>query len=92
MVWVCSSLYGVGPIHLIEKTMIKEIYRDILNIVMYPYADDNIILKFQQDNDPKHTPKCVREWFKINKVSKRFKLATTVSRLKRLHYFYRNSF
>ena len=70
MVWACFSWHGVGPIHWIRETMTKEVYRDILSNVMFPYADENmpLIWLFQQDNDPKHTSKCVKQWFAENKV------------------------
>ena len=63
MVWACFSWHGVGPIHWIRETMMKEVYRDILSNVMFPYADENmpLIWLFQQDNDPKHTSKCVKQ-------------------------------
>ncbi|GJQ65477.1 hypothetical protein Trydic_g7582 [Trypoxylus dichotomus] len=41
MVWAICSWHVVGPIRLIEGIMTKEIYRDVLFNVMYPYADDN---------------------------------------------------
>lgn len=65
MVWGCFSWNGVGPIHLINDTMTKERYRDILEEVMLPFAEENMPLRwiFQQDNDPKHSSKLVSEWF-----------------------------
>lgn len=69
--WGCFSFHGVGPIIWIQETMTKEIYRDILENVMLPYARSNMGRgwKFQQDNDPKHTAKIVRDWFDHNQVS-----------------------
>ena len=68
MIWGCFSYYGVDPIHLIRGIM--EVYVDILENVMVPYAEDNMPLKwvFQQDNDPKHTSRKARQWFQDNKV------------------------
>lgn len=70
MVWGCFSWQGVGPIHLIDGIMDRHVYKNILQTVMLPYADDNMPLlwKFQQDNDPKHSSKTVKEWFQQNNV------------------------
>ena len=69
-IWGCFSFRGVGPLFWIQETMTKEIYRDILENVMLPYARSNMGegWKFQQDNDPKHTAKIVREWLDYNQV------------------------
>lgn len=65
MVWGCFSYAGVGPIHRIEGIMNALMYKDILNDVMLPYAEEEMPLRwvFQQDNDPKHTAKTVKSWF-----------------------------
>lgn len=65
MVWGCFSAHGVGPIHKVEGIMDRFQYKDILEDVMLPYAEDEMPLAwiFQQDNDPKHTAKVVKEWF-----------------------------
>lgn len=70
MVWGCFSYYGVGPLHLIEGNMNKEMYKDILTNVMLPYAEENmpLVWQFQQDNDPKHTSKLVKTWFQDQKI------------------------
>ncbi|GJQ79954.1 hypothetical protein Trydic_g9433 [Trypoxylus dichotomus] len=39
MVWGCFSWHGVGPIHWIKDAMTNEIYRDILQDVMFPYSE-----------------------------------------------------
>lgn len=72
MVWGCFSYNGVGPIIEIVGIMNKEYYlKKVLQEVMYPYASDTMPLRwvFQQDNDPKHTSKVVKEWFRVNKVN-----------------------
>jgi hypothetical protein len=70
-IWGCFSFLGVGPIFWIKETMTKETYRDILQNVMLPYARDNMgrEWRFQQDNDPKHASKIVKDWFHQNQVS-----------------------
>lgn len=71
MVWGCFSWYGVGPIFLISDIMRAADYKDILENIMLPYAEENMPLRwvFQHDNDPKHTSKIVRAWIKDNKVN-----------------------
>ena len=62
-IWGCFSHNGVGPLFWMKRNMTNEIYRDILNNVMLPYAHQNMAEKwiFQQYNDPKHTAKTVRK-------------------------------
>lgn len=70
MIWGCFSYNGVGPIYQIRGIMDKNVYVGILDEVMLPYAEWNMPLKwvFQQDNDPKHTSKLAKEWFRVNEV------------------------
>lgn len=70
MIWGCFSHNGVGPIHRIEGIMDKNVYVGILSEVMLPYAEWNMPIKwvFQQDNDPKHTSKLAKDWFRVNGV------------------------
>ena len=70
MVWGSFSYYGVGPIHLINGIMNQQVYVDILENVMLPYAEWNMPLKwiFQQDNDPKHTSRSAKNWFQAKGV------------------------
>lgn len=70
MVWGCFSAQGVGLLHLINGIMDGIMYRDIMQNVMLPYAEEDMTLiwRFQQDNDPKHTCKIVKKWFLDNKI------------------------
>ena len=65
IVWGSFSWCGVGPLHRIQWTIDQHMYKEILENVMLPYAEENLPLvwKFQQDNDPKHTAKSVKMWF-----------------------------
>lgn len=69
-VWGCFSWSGVGPLHFIDGTMDRFVYRDILQNVMLPYAEWEMPLRFifQQDNDPKHSSRLVQEWFQDNGI------------------------
>lgn len=71
MVWGCFSWEGVGPIHLIENIMDRFVYKDLLETVMLPYAEENmpLVWRFQQDNDPKHSSKLVSEWFRDHNLN-----------------------
>lgn len=70
MVWGCFSRDLVGPIHRINGIMDQEMYKGILRDVMLPHAKDKMPRGwwFQQDNDPKHTAKSVKEFFKSKKI------------------------
>ena len=72
MVWGCfSGICGLGS--LLQKNGIMErfVYRDILEIQMVSFADDNMPSRrqFQKDNDPKHTSKLIKTWFITNQIS-----------------------
>lgn len=71
MVWGCFSWNGVGPIYKIDGILNKEKYVAILNDVMLPWAEENlpVIWQFQQDNDPKHTAKLTKKFFEDNSVN-----------------------
>lgn len=66
MVWGCFTWWQVGPLHLIDGIMRKEDYLHILQTHLpnfmekCAYSEEDII--FQQDGDPKHTAKIVKEW------------------------------
>lgn len=65
MVWGCMSSNGVGKLHFIDGIMNAKMYLDILEHNLNQSAEmlgikDNFY--FQQDNDPKHTARIVKEW------------------------------
>jgi len=70
MIWACFSYAGVGPIHKIDGIMDKNVYVEILENTMLPYASWEMPLKwtFQQDNDPKHTSKHAKAWFASQEI------------------------
>jgi len=71
MVWACFSYSGVGPISLIDLIMDQHVYVNILRNVILSYIDDEMTLiwTFQQNNDPKHTSKLVKDWFSQKKLT-----------------------
>ena len=71
MVWGCFSALGTGPIHKIDGIMDSFVYKDIMEDVMLPHAEWEMPLKwiFQQENDPKHTSKVVKQWFKDKNIT-----------------------
>ena len=70
MVWGCFSANGTGPLHKINGIMDRIVYKDILQDIMLPFAELEMPPGwiYQQDNDPKHTAKLVKEWFSVEKV------------------------
>ncbi|CAK9820113.1 Transposable element Tcb1 transposase [Anthophora quadrimaculata] len=69
MVWGCMSAAGVGDYHIIDGTMDRWMYLNILKEHLLQSAEkfgikDNFM--FQQDNDPKHKATIVREWILYN--------------------------
>ena len=71
-VWGMITSKGVGRIVRIEGNLNKELYCEILkDDVLGTYCDldmDPRQFYFQQDNDPKHTAKIVKAWFKENDI------------------------
>ena len=70
-IWGCFSYYGVGPIYKTDGIMDQDIYLQILQNTMLPYAEEDMPLRwvYMQDNDPKHTSRRVKSWFIENKVA-----------------------
>lgn len=65
MVWGCMAASGVGNLVFIESTMKKEDYLSILRHNVAPSVEKLCLAEnwiFQQDNDPKHSSKLVKEW------------------------------
>ena len=54
-----------------KKTMTKEVYREIMRKRLLPYWKRNWAQfdEYQQDNDPKHTAKIVKNWFRHPRVN-----------------------
>lgn len=71
MVWGCFGAKGVGNLEFIEGNMTGVSYTGILNRNLFESGRKVGLgrrFTFQQDNDPKHTSKVAKEFFKINKV------------------------
>lgn len=65
MVWGCMSAAGTGNLVFIESTMNSKDYLAILQNNLLPSVQKLGLTSpwvFQQDNDPKHTAKIVKEW------------------------------
>lgn len=71
IVWGCFSSAEMGPLHRIHGIMDRFMYKDILEGVMLPHAEEEMPLRwiFQHDNDPKHTAKVVKSWLAEKKVN-----------------------
>ncbi len=72
MMWGCSSAAGTGRLVAIEGKMNAAKYRDILDENLLQSAQDLRLgrrFTFQQDNDPKHTAKIMKEWLHNNSVT-----------------------
>ncbi|CAG8725798.1 2526_t:CDS:1, partial [Acaulospora colombiana] len=73
IVWGCMSMQGVGRMSNIDGIMYSEDYVDILDDKLLPTVTDHGLRRggyiFQQDNDPKHTSRMAKEWFKDHRVT-----------------------
>lgn len=71
MLWACFGANGIGDITIIEGTMDKYVYRDILNNHLRSSAK-KIGMKrgwtFLHDNDPKHTSNIVKSELQKMKI------------------------
>lgn len=70
ILWGCFSSSCVGPLFLVKDKMCDVDYTNILQQVMLPYAEEEMPLKwkFQRDNDPKHSSKLAKKWFRYNNI------------------------
>lgn len=70
MVWGGFSRDSVGPIHRIEGIMDQKVYLEIMKNIMLPHGKDKMPRGWvlQQDNDPKHCAKTVKDFFKSKKI------------------------
>ena len=72
MIWGCMTAHGVGLMCRIDGRIDGDLHRSILDDYVletaHYYGLDPDSYIFQQDNDPKHTAKLTKQWFKDNKV------------------------
>lgn len=72
MIWGCMMWEGVGNACKIDGRMDAELYVSILDDdlleTLEDYDKDVSDIIFQQDNDPKHTSKLAKNWFKTQKM------------------------
>ncbi|XGW24586.1 hypothetical protein V3C99_006203 [Haemonchus contortus] len=71
MLWGYFRLSGVGPLARIQGNINSAQYRDILENVMLPFANQKLSTRwiFQLDNDPKHTSRLVADFLKSKEIS-----------------------
>lgn len=73
LVWGCMSYNGVGNLYFIDNIMDAKSYLKILQSILFDSVEKmgmNTGFVFQQDNDPKHTARIVKEWllYKVRKT------------------------
>ncbi|KAG2471120.1 TCB1 transposase, partial [Polypterus senegalus] len=72
MLWGCFSAAGTGRLVAIDGKMNAAKYRDILDKNLLQSVKDLRLgrrFTFQQNNDPKHTAKIMKEWLHNNSVT-----------------------
>lgn len=72
MVWGCFAANGVGELVLVDGIMTGSSYVDIVRENVKKSARNLHLGRrflFQQDNDPKHTSKVAKDFFKTNKIN-----------------------
>jgi hypothetical protein len=73
MSWGCITAKGYGRLYRVDGIMKKKQYCSILEREFLGTLEDHDIdlenIISQQDNDPKHTSKLVKEWFVNNGVN-----------------------
>ena len=70
-VWGTMSWHGIGPLVKINGNLDQYKYKDILQNIMKPDADDNLPVTWflMHDNNPKHTARSVKSWLEENKIN-----------------------
>jgi len=73
-VWGAIHPAGVSDLIRVEGNLTAVQYVDILNHGLVPLYDHyenrrHTFLYFQQDNDPKHTSRLAKEWFRTNEIT-----------------------
>ena len=71
MVWGCFTKKGVGKLYILDRTMDRFYYRQILEENLLPLVqqlglETNVIS--MRDNDLKHTSALVKDWLKNNGI------------------------
>ena len=67
--WGCFYKDALGDIHVFSENMNSDKYIQILTDHLVPIIKNNNELIFQQDNDPKHTSKKTKQFFKDNNIN-----------------------
>lgn len=71
IVWGCCTRNGVGELYILNRTMDRFYYRDILeqhllsSITKFKFGGEFL---FMHDNDPKHTSGLVKNWLEEEKI------------------------
>jgi transposase len=71
MVWGCFTKAGVGKLCILDGTMDRFYYRQILEENLLPSVQQlglGTNFTFMHDNDPKHTSALIKDWLRKNKI------------------------